>query len=129
MRGYAAGNAPHGILRVELLQRDRVRRHYRYPPPPRRAASDADLWKNANDFLFYQVGDAILRGGDGKPIGSWEGCVAMDPGEPVYQKFLLDQARRHIEKLPETSGICIDRLDWLRYLQPAARRSRDLVPG
>jgi hypothetical protein len=88
--------------------------HYQYPPPPRQAASDAALWKNANDFLFYQMGDAILRGDDGKPIGSWEGCVGMDPGEPIYRAFLLDQARRHLEKLPESSGICIDRLDWLQ---------------
>ncbi len=115
MRGYAQEMRRMGFYVLSYFNVTECGAHYRYPPPPRRAASDADLWKNANDFLFYQVGDAILRGGDGKPIGSWEGCVAMDPGEPVYQKFLLDQARRHIEKLPETSGICIDRLDWLRY--------------
>jgi len=38
----------------------------------------------------------------------------MDPGEPVYRDFLLDQARRHIELLPADDGICIDRMDWLR---------------
>lgn len=92
--------------------------YYKYPPPARKAAADADLWRDANDFLFYQVGEAILPGDDGKPIGSWEGCVGMDPGEPVYQAFLLEQARRHIEKLPESDGICIDRMDWLRRVNP-----------
>jgi hypothetical protein len=38
----------------------------------------------------------------------------MDPGEPVYQEFLLDQAARHIASLPDAEGICIDRMDWLR---------------
>jgi len=43
---------------------------------------------------------------------------AMDPGDPVYQQFLLDQAKRHIEVFPESSGICIDRMDWLQYFNP-----------
>lgn len=45
---------------------------------------------------------------------SWSGCVAMDPGDPDYAEFLLDQAARHIEQLPDADGICIDRLDWVR---------------
>jgi hypothetical protein len=86
--------------------------YYQYPPPPRKAAKDADLWKDANDFLFYAMGNAILPGADGKPIDSWEGCVGMDPGERSYQDFLLEQAQRHIARIPESSGICIDRFDW-----------------
>ena len=86
--------------------------YYSYPPPPRKAAKDADLWKDANDFLFYAMGDAILPAASGKPIGSWEGCVGMDPGEKVYQEFLLEQAQRHIARIPESSGICIDRMDY-----------------
>jgi hypothetical protein len=88
---------------------------YKYPPPARKAASDADLWKDPNDSLFHRFGDAILPGPDGKPIGSWEGCVAMDPGERVYQDFLVDQARLHVAKLPASSGICIDRMDWAAF--------------
>ena len=37
----------------------------------------------------------------------------MDPGEKVYQDFLIEQATRHIAKFPDSSGICIDRLDWI----------------
>jgi hypothetical protein len=83
------------------------------PAPPRKAARDEDLWKDSNDFLHYALGKAILPFADGKPFVSWEGCLVMDPGEKVYQDFLIEQARRHIEKFPESSGICIDRLDWL----------------
>ncbi|HXP60140.1 MAG TPA: hypothetical protein VN829_06585, partial [Dongiaceae bacterium] len=36
------------------------------------------------------------------------------------RKFLLEQVRRHLELLPDTDGLCIDRLDWLRYYNPAA---------
>jgi hypothetical protein len=89
--------------------------YHHYPPPPRKAARYEDLWKDANDFLYYAVGEAILPGPDGKPIGSWEGCVAMDPGEKVFQDFLVEQAKRHVKELPESSGICIDRMDWIHF--------------
>jgi hypothetical protein len=55
----------------------------------------------------------------GGPYWSWEDCIFVDPGEPVYHEFLIEQARRHIEKLPESSGICIDRLDWCRMYNHA----------
>jgi hypothetical protein len=85
----------------------------KFPPPPRKAASDADLWKDSNDFLHGVMSKAILPGPDGKAIPSWEGCVVMDCGERVYQDFLVDQTRKHVEKFPESAGICIDRMDWI----------------
>ena len=48
------------------------------------------------------------------PYYTWEGGIVLDPGEPVYRDFLLDQARRQVALFPESSGICIDRMDWLR---------------
>ena len=36
-------------------------------------------------------------------------------GDPAYQKFMLEQAKRHIDRIPDSAGICIDRLDWLRF--------------
>ena len=89
------------------------------PPPPRKAINDQDLWKDANDYIYNVLNDAILvREGDDKPIPSWKGCVAMDPGDPVYQQFLADQAKLHVEKFPSSSGICIDRMDWLKFYNP-----------
>ena len=91
----------------------------KYPPPPRKAQEDVDLWKDPNDFLYYVLDGAILpKNESGEPIYSWKSCVVMDPGDPVYQQFLLDQAKRHIEAFPESSGICIDRIDWLQYFNP-----------
>jgi len=84
-----------------------------WPPPERKAKSDADLWRDANDFTYGKLRDAVLRGPDGSPLWTWGNAVAMDPGDPTYAAFLLDQADRHIDDLPDSSGICIDRMDWL----------------
>ena len=72
-------------------------------------------WKNVHNFMRDEVGDGILLDLQGRRYPSWEGCVAMDCGGPKYRAFLLEQARRHIEKLPDSDGICIDRMDWLRF--------------
>ena len=100
-----------------------------FPAPARKVKSDAELWKNCNDFLYAKLADAIVlsdydkKGRKGlddsharevRPYWTWGHAVVMDPGEPVYQEFLLAQARRHIKELPEASGLCIDRMDWLR---------------
>jgi hypothetical protein len=101
----------------------------RYPAPARRYQRDADLWRDANDFLYTRLKDAIVRVPSdippenlkleektkpGGPYYTWADAIVLDCGEPVYADFLINQARRHIEKIPESSGICIDRLDWLR---------------
>ena len=86
-----------------------------WPAPPRKTAAEAGLWHDSNDLLYAKFEDAMLRTLEGKPYYTWGNAVAMDPGEPVYQDFLLDQARRHLAKLPDSSGLCIDRLDWLRF--------------
>jgi hypothetical protein len=99
------------------------------PAPARKASSEEDLWRSADDFLYYRLGDAILhvpkavpkeqlsfypRSRPNGPYFTWGNGIIMDPGEPVYQEFLLDQARKHIELIPDAAGICIDRMDWLR---------------
>jgi hypothetical protein len=90
--------------------------HIALSPPERKAARDEDLWKDPNDYVWHVLKDAILMpDGSDKPIHSWEGCIAMDPGDPVYQRFLVDQARLHLKCWPESSGICIDRMDWLCF--------------
>ncbi len=73
-----------------------------------------DRWNNVHNFLEQEIPDGVLHRFDGGLYASWEGCIVMDCGAPKYRAFLLEQARRHIEKLPESSGICIDRMDWLR---------------
>lgn len=101
-----------------------------YPPPARKAETDQDLWKDPNDFVYHVLGDAILKDEKrDRPYFSWEGCIAMDPGEPTYQAFLIEQAQRHIDAFPESSGICIDRMDWLRIFNPRFDDGRSWVNG
>jgi hypothetical protein len=38
----------------------------------------------------------------------------MDCGEPSFQRFVLDEARSHITRVPDSDGIVIDRMDYLR---------------
>lgn len=100
-----------------------------WPPPAFQALPEAETWRDANTFTHKVLGQAILRVPsrtdperlkriaktrvDG-PYYTWEGGIVLDPGEPVYRDFLLDQARRQVALFPESSGICIDRMDWLR---------------
>ena len=99
------------------------------PAPPKKALNNSDLWRDPNDFLYSRLADAILkvppevkpeklriypRSRVNGPYFTWGEGIVLDPGEPVYQDFLMEQARRHIDKLPDAAGICIDRMDWLR---------------
>jgi hypothetical protein len=102
---------------------------FKYPRPPLTVTDSNELWKDCSNYLFEKFPDAMLRVADnvkltrqldrrtvhGGPYYSWKDAVAMDCGDPAYQKFLLTQARRHIKEIPHSFGICIDRLDWLRF--------------
>jgi len=101
----------------------------KYPLEPVTIASESDLWKSANDFLVRKLNGAVLhvplrvpqenlrfyaKTRQGGAYFTWEDGIVTDCGEPVYKDFLLDQARKHINLIPSSDGICIDRLYWLR---------------
>ncbi|OOQ57791.1 hypothetical protein [Mucilaginibacter pedocola] len=80
------------------------------------------LWKNPNNFVYTKLKTAFLKPAgqlpdwDDRPVFSnWEDCIVLDPADTVYKSFLLNQARLHIQNIPASSGICIDRLDWMRF--------------
>lgn len=77
---------------------------------PVRTADDPELWKDPAGFVKFTMPEAIV---DPK-ITTCYAAYVMDPGEPIYQAFLLEQAKRNCDMLPDTDGICIDRADWLR---------------
>lgn len=81
------------------------------------AGEDLDkwLWKDCSLFLKRELEEAILLDRQGEPYWTWGNAVAMDPGEPAYQQFLIEQAERHIERIPDSCGLCVDRLDWTRF--------------
>jgi hypothetical protein len=88
-------------------------------PPERKAKADSELWRDGNDFIHYQIPSAVIRDHDGKIMYSnWFGDVVLDPAEPCWQKLLLEQAETLVKELPYSSGICIDRMDWLTVYNP-----------
>ena len=84
----------------------------KFPPPERKAKSDDELWKYPNDCLHSKFADAILYKQDNRAIYTWRNAVVVDPGEPVMLQHFVEQIKRHLEKHPAMSGICIDRMDW-----------------
>lgn len=105
---------------------------FKYPCPSSTIHTDT-LWKDCSQFLCSQFPNAMLkvaakvntskldaRTVAGGPYYSWKDAVATDCGDPAYQQFLLVQARRHINEIPNSYGICIDRLDWLRFFNEQA---------
>lgn len=101
-----------------------------YPRPESKRKSGEPIWKDANDYLYENLADAMLFVPDkqkavtdkgiysaypGKTFRTWEKAVAMDPGVKSYQDFLVDQAEKTIKHLPNSYGICIDRMDWTRF--------------
>ena len=129
LRKYAAGMRNLGYHVLSYFNVTEFGAEVTDPKPPRKAVDDRDLWKSADDFLYYRLGDAILhvpaavpaaklsfypRSRPDGPYYTWGNGIIMDPGEPVYRDYLLDQARRHIDLIPDAEGICIDRMDWLR---------------
>jgi hypothetical protein len=76
---------------------------------PAKQPGDPELWQDPRAFLTTQFPGAILIGGN----ATCYAASAVDPGDPVFQDFILEQADRHIRLIPDSSGLCIDRLDWL----------------
>ncbi len=100
----------------------------KYPYTSARSATDPDLWMDCNDFLDKKLSTAILKVPAQMNLNgiiypktknngvffTWEDGIVMDCGDSAYSEFLLSQARRHINDVPSSFGICIDRFDWLR---------------
>lgn len=129
MREYSAKMKSQGFHVLSYFNVTEFGANITDPAPPRKALREEDLWKNADDYLWYRLSDAILkvpksvpvellsfypRSRPGGPYFTWGDGIIMDPGEPVYQDFLIEQAEKHIRLIPDAAGICIDRMDWLR---------------
>lgn len=84
--------------------------------PAKRKPDDPELWKDPQGFLAARLSGALLLAGS----STWYGASVLDAGEPCYQDFLLEQARRHNRLLPDAAGICVDQLDWLDKFNPRA---------
>ncbi len=106
----------------------------KFPAPPKNTNSDSDLWKNSDDFLYSKIPNSILlipkemnldsayypKSKNEGPYYTWGDGIVTDCADPAYQDFLLNQARQHIKEIPNAFGICIDRMDWLRFFNEQA---------
>ena len=77
---------------------------------------DRDLWKDRAAFLRRRLTDSLWRDAKGNPsTGGWAPSgvsYIMDPASGGWQEFLLEQARRLNEKIPDAVGIAMDRMWW-----------------
>ncbi|MCC6398603.1 MAG: hypothetical protein IT282_16435, partial [Bacteroidetes bacterium] len=101
--------------------------------PPRSYSREEQVWQNPSAFLSQHFPGAVLFGAldhvgwhkrtpqqhmdspvrfHTEPFWTWGGAIATDVGDSAYAAFLLDQAIRHVEKIPDAQGICMDRFDW-----------------
>ena len=85
--------------------------------------SGKEIWKNPVQFLKERMPNAVL---DPK-LRTFYGAKITDCGDKEYQEFLIEQADRNIRLLPDTSGVCIDRMDWLRYFNSNANDGVSMI--
>jgi hypothetical protein len=64
-----------------------------------------------------------------RPFWTWGGAIITDVGDPGYARFLLRQARMHVEKFRDAQGIAIDRFDWLNEYNWHADDGKTWVGG
>ena len=71
-------------------------------------------WIDSNQYLMEFLESAILYNPMNEKgqeyIYSWNNSIVVDPGEPVYEQHLIDQIKRHIDKLPHFEGLLLT--DW-----------------
>jgi hypothetical protein len=86
----------------------------------------------ANRLLSDKFPNAVVRDAtkDGQPpiYGAWS-SVITDVGDEQYQQFMLENARRVVDNLTESSGICIDRGDWIGVLNAAGDDKISMANG
>ena len=127
MSAYSSDMRAHGFHVLNYFNVTEFGANITYPAGPPKKEKDSTLWKDPNHFLHEKLEDAVLKAPG--PIWTWGNGVIMDCGEPAYRDFLLEQAKRHVEELPDSSGICIDRMDWLTRYNPNADDGATWIDG
>jgi hypothetical protein len=127
MNEYAVDLRTKGFFVLSYFNVTEFGAHISYPMPPADTDHATPVWKDSNRFLHAKLEDAVLK--TPEPIWTWAKAVIMDCGDPAYRDFLMEQAKRHIEKLPASSGIAIDRMDWLTRYNPNADDGETWIDG
>ena len=128
LNDYSRWMREQGLYVLNYFNVTEFGRNMRWPVPLRKTATDADALERPERFPLFEPreGPAACR----RPARcTCYHAFVVDVGETGFQRFILAQARRHIEKLPDSAGICIDRLDWLRYYNPRGDDGVSWVDG
>ncbi|CAZ94406.1 hypothetical protein [Zobellia galactanivorans] len=130
MQNYAKKMKDAGFYVLSYFNVTEFGTQIEYPRPKSTRTKDTPLWRDANDYLYENLADAILFAPKqqkavldkgiysvkpGDPFFTWEKAIALDPGVESYQNFLVGQAERTVAGIPDSFGICIDRMDWTRF--------------
>jgi hypothetical protein len=127
MNDYSVAMRAQGFHVLNYFNVTEFGTHISYPAPSPTPENDPDVWKDSNRLLHGSLENAVLK--TPEPIWTWGKGVIMDCGDPAYRDFLVDQAKRHVEKLPASSGIAIDRMDWLTRYNPNADDGATWIDG
>jgi hypothetical protein len=111
MNDYAHYMRQQGFYVLDYFNVTEFGKNMKDVPVAAERANDPDLWKHPIEFLKLRLPNAYFR----PPMRTCYEAWGTDIGDPDYRRFMLEQAKRHIERIPDSAGICIDRMDWLRY--------------
>lgn len=128
MNDYAASMKSQGFHVLSYFNLNEFGTGIQFPAPAPTTTDSSLWWQNSNDYLYGKLADAMLfipegmnpaghytKNFKGGPYYTWGDGVVMDCGVESYKQFLLEQARRHLDWLPDADGFCIDRYDWWHY--------------
>jgi hypothetical protein len=125
MNDYARYMRSQGFYVLDYFNVTEFGKNMKDVPAPSGQANRPDLWKNAVEYLKVRMPKGYLQ----PPMGTCYGAWVTDVGDPKYGQFMLEQAKRHLERIPDSDGICIDRLDWLRQYNLGADDGVSWVDG
>ena len=84
-----------------------------------RPAGD-ESWADQFGYLRGKLADSIYLDEKGAEATVWGQTVIMDPAGHSYKAHIVEQVRRHIEKLPDWEGFVCDRMYWPQRVNSAA---------
>eukprot|EP01052_Picozoa_sp_SAG31_P010228 SAG31_NODE_554_length_14181_cov_22.378000_3_plen_824_part_00 len=85
-----------------------------YPPDPQSCPKQSDLWRHAPCFIHKYFDKALCTNKTGGRMAGpnthlwWDGDTQLDPGFPVYRKFLKTMVQNHLEMEPHFMGLASD---------------------
>jgi hypothetical protein len=126
MNNYARWMKEHGFHVLNYFNVTEFGKNMKDAEIPASRASEPEIWKDPVAFMKLRLPNAYFKR---QPPQMYYGAWLVDIGDPDFRHFMLEQARRHLELLPDTDGICIDRMDWLRYYNPDADDGVSWVDG